>query len=190
VERIAAGVPVHAISARTGQGLAALAPYLGVRRTVGALGSSGVGKSTLINGLLGREAQATGAVRASDDQGRHTTTHRELFMLPGGAMIIDTPGMRELQLWDIDQGLDTAFDDVQAVAATCKFRDCRHGSEPGCAVRAAVDRKELTADRVASYAKLARELEALHTRQDERAVLEHKRSDKIGKAGKSIKDRE
>jgi ribosome biogenesis GTPase len=119
-----------------------------------------VGKSTLLNRLLGQDLQRTGAVRAGDGRGKHTTTGAQLFRLPGGALIIDTPGMRELQLWDAGSGVTDAFDDVEGLAAACRFRDCSHGGEPGCAVRAALATGELPAERWASFSKLRGELDA------------------------------
>lgn len=169
VEALAMGVPVVAVSALERRGLEALAPWLAAGRTVALLGSSGVGKSTLVNALLDEERQATGAVREDDSRGRHTTTHRELVPLPGGALLLDTPGMRELQLWGDESGLDEAFADIAALAQDCRFRDCGHAGEPGCAVQAAVDRGGLDAPRLASWHKLQRELRRLATRQDARA---------------------
>jgi ribosome biogenesis GTPase len=129
------------------------------------LGSSGVGKSTLLNRLAGSDVMRTGAI-ASDGTGRHTTTHRELVQLPGGALVIDTPGLRELQFWDGD--VSTAFDDIEALAAECRFRDCAHASEPGCAVLAAVDDGSLELDRLRSWRKFQRELESIAARTDRR----------------------
>lgn len=172
--RFAPGVDVHAISVVTGQGLDELAGHLRDGRTVALLGSSGVGKSTLVNHFLGREALATAAVRA-DGRGRHTTTHRELFRLPDGGMLVDTPGMRELQLWSAEDGVREAFDDVDTLAAGCRFSDCRHETEPGCAVRRAVEDGELPADRLAGWHKLQRELRALERRHDQRARAEERR---------------
>ena len=166
VRGIAPAVAVHAVSSVTGEGLAGLAPYVAAGRTVALVGSSGAGKSTLVNRLLGREAQATAAVRAHDSRGRHTTTRRELIPLAGGGWVIDTPGLRELQLWADEEALPAAFADVDAVAAACRFRDCRHESEPGCAVRAALADGRLAADRFASFLKLRKELRRLALRQD------------------------
>ena len=154
-ERVALGAEVIALSALDG-GWERLAPYAAPGRTLAFVGSSGVGKSTLINRLLGEETLATGGLR-NDDRGRHTTTHRALLFLPGGAMVIDTPGMRELGLWDAGEGLDTAFSDVEQLTARCRFRDCTHENEPGCAVRAALERGELDPARWRSYQKLTAE---------------------------------
>ena len=138
-------------------GHAAVSALFTPARTVALLGSSGVGKSTLLNRLLGEDLQRTGAVRAGDGRGKHTTTGAQLFRLPGGALVIDTPGMRELQLWEADAGLDSAFEDVEALAAGCRFRDCGHGEEPGCAVRVALASGTLSAERYASFTKLRAE---------------------------------
>ncbi len=166
VAAVAQGVPAHLVSARTGEGMEQLAPYLEPRRTLALLGSSGVGKSTLLNRLLGAEVQRTGDVRESDDRGRHTTTHRELFVAPGGWLVVDTPGMRELQLAEGEEGIQAAFVDIEELAARCGFRDCRHAGEPGCAVAAAVAEGTLAAERLASYHKLQKELALLRGRTD------------------------
>jgi ribosome biogenesis GTPase len=166
IEQLAGGVPVRVIAAKHGEGLEGLAPWLLPGRTVALLGSSGVGKSTLVNRLLGREKQRTHAVRESDQRGRHTTSERELVELPGGALLMDTPGLRELQLWSDGSGLEAAFEDVGALAATCRFSDCGHGNEPGCAVRTAVAEGRLAPERLASYLKLEAELRALEIRED------------------------
>ena len=150
------GAPVCAVSAAQADGLTALLPYLAPGRTVAFIGSSGVGKSTLINRLLGEERLDTQEI-GFEDRGRHTTTRRELFMLPCGAMVIDTPGMRELGLWDADEGLNRAFADIEALAAQCRFASCTHGSEPGCAVRRAIESGELDEERLLSFEKLRRE---------------------------------
>ncbi|MGN0997530.1 MAG: ribosome small subunit-dependent GTPase A [Candidatus Ventricola sp.] len=150
------GAPVCVVSAAQEAGCQALLPYLAPGRTVAFIGSSGVGKSTLINRLLGEERLDTQAV-GFGDRGRHTTTRRELFMLPGGAMVIDTPGMRELGLWDADDGLGRAFADIEALAAQCRFASCTHGSEPGCAVRRAITDGELDEERLLAFGKLRRE---------------------------------
>jgi ribosome biogenesis GTPase / thiamine phosphate phosphatase len=166
IEAVAPGVPVRVIAAKPGEGLEALAPWLVPGHTVALLGSSGVGKSTLVNRLLGREKQKTRAVRAADQRGRHTTSHRELILLPGGALLLDTPGLRELQLWSDGAGFEAAFGDVHELSSTCRFTDCRHGSEPGCAVRAAVAGGRLDPARLDSFLKLQGELRALEIRAD------------------------
>jgi ribosome biogenesis GTPase len=169
VERVAQGVPVLPLSGRTGQGIEALEPFLGTGQTVVLLGSSGVGKSTLVNRLLGCDVQATQPVRDSDSRGRHTTTSRELLRLPGGAMIIDTPGLRELQLWDAAEGISEAFADIGDLAAQCRFRDCRHENEPGCAVMAAIASGALDEARLNNRRKLEREQEFLRRKMDPNA---------------------
>jgi ribosome biogenesis GTPase len=169
VEGIAPAVPIVVASAVTGEGLAVLSTYAGPGLTVVLVGSSGVGKSTLANWLLGRDAQATAEVRAHDGRGRHTTTQRELISVLAGGWIIDTPGLRELQLWADEQALPAAFADLDAVAAECRFRDCRHESEPGCAVLAALAGGRLPAERFASFVKLQKEVRYLALRQDARA---------------------
>ncbi len=174
VEAVAIGVPVHAVSNVTGEGLDELRPYFAGGRTVAALGSSGVGKSTLINRLAGRDLQAVQEVRA-DGKGRHTTTRRELVPLPGGGLVLDTPGMRELQLWDASGGVEGAFEDVGALAARCRFPDCVHESEPGCAVRAALEDGSLDSERLVSYRKLLRELLHLEQKGDKRARAEERK---------------
>jgi ribosome biogenesis GTPase len=148
--------------------------------TVGFVGSSGVGKSTLLNRLLGRAVQATAGVRTHDSRGRHTTTHRELFVLPQGGLVIDTPGMREFALSEADEGLGAVFADLDALAVYCRFADCTHRVEPGCAIRGAVERGEISADRVASYEKLLKELRYEESRGDQSAAAERKRQGRIG----------
>jgi len=174
IESLAAGVPVHLIAACDGTGFAALESYLRPGHTIALVGSSGAGKSTLINRLLGEERLVTGDVRATDSRGRHTTSHRELLRLPGGTLMIDNPGLRELQLWSDEVGLEAAFEDVDALAVNCRFRDCRHGNEPGCAVQAALTTGVLPMERYESYLKLRRELAFLARQQDQRAQLQEK----------------
>ena len=174
-EGVAPGTSIHAISALTGDGVADLAlRHLRPARTAVVLGSSGVGKSTLVNVLLGREHLRTRAVREDDSRGRHTTTHRELVRLPGGALLIDTPGIRSLGVAGAAEGLDPAFSDIMDIAAGCRFTDCRHEREPGCAITAALADGRLTHDRLMSHRKL--EKEAAHVaRSGDRLLREAER---------------
>lgn len=154
VERVAAGVAIHVVSAHTGYGLPLLNAYLQPGTTAVFLGSSGVGKSSLVNALAGEEIMSVSAIREDDSKGRHTTTHRQLIRLKSGAMIIDTPGMRELGMWDVSEGLADAFADVESYLGKCRFSDCQHKSEPGCAIKAAIASGELDPARWESYQKL------------------------------------
>ena len=163
---VAGLAPIVACSAATGQGLDALDRFLAPGRTIALLGSSGVGKSTLVNRFLGEQRFRTNDVRESDSRGRHTTTHRELVPLPGGGALIDTPGMRELGLLDDAGGVEASFADIAAFAERCRFRDCAHESEPGCAVLAAAESGELPAERLASYRKLLAEIAAAERKRD------------------------
>ena len=157
VERVAAGVNTHVVSAHTGYGLERLNAYLQPGKTVVFLGSSGVGKSSLVNALAGEEIMTVNGIREDDSKGRHTTTHRQLIRLKSGVMIIDTPGMRELGMWDVSEGLGDAFADVEKFLGKCRFSDCRHVSEPGCAITAAIATGELDVSRWESYQKLKEE---------------------------------
>jgi ribosome biogenesis GTPase len=173
VETVAFGVPVHVVSALTGEGCDALRARVRPGTTAVLLGSSGVGKSTLVNRFAGHELMAVKETRAGDE-GRHTTSHRELILLPGGGLVIDTPGLRELQLWD-GGGLDETFADVEELAADCRFNDCSHAREPGCAVLAAVESGELPRERFHSWCKLQKELRAIAVRHDARLRREEAR---------------
>jgi ribosome biogenesis GTPase len=175
VEAIASGAPVLAISSKTGAGLEALFEHLRPGRTAVLLGSSGAGKSTLLNALAGEARMDTGEIREADERGRHTTTHRELVRLPSGALILDTPGMRELGLWESDAGVAAVFADIEALAADCRFTDCRHAAEPGCAVQAAIAAGRLDEDRWKSFQKLRAELAFERRKEDPRAALETKK---------------
>jgi ribosome biogenesis GTPase len=174
IARVAPGAGVHVVCALTDQGLDELTPYFGTGSTVVLVGSSGVGKSTLINRLLQSEVQITRSVREGDDRGRHATTYRRLFPLPGGGVLIDTPGIRELQLWE-GEGLNDTFSEIQQLALRCKFTDCRHQSEPGCAILKAIEENELDTERLENYYKLQRELAHLEIRRDPAAQSERKK---------------
>lgn len=186
VSRLAPDAYCHAVSAKTGEGLLRLYSYLSPGKTTVLLGSSGVGKSSLVNALFEREVMDTGAIREDDDKGRHTTTYRKLLMLPNGAMIIDTPGMRELGMWVLENELDSVFPDVEAFIGKCRFRNCRHDTEPGCAIREALESGALSLERLNSYLALQSESHATETKA---AMLEkkHKRSKEISKYSKVMK---
>jgi ribosome biogenesis GTPase / thiamine phosphate phosphatase len=187
-EKVAYAIPIHAVSATVKTGLEKLEEYLGKGSTVAFLGSSGVGKSALINALLGEDRLATAEVRQSDKEGRHTTTRRELILLPGGAAVIDTPGMREIHVWGDEASLDNAFEDISALAANCRFSNCRHDQEPGCAVREALLSGELDAKHFKSYQQLQRELQHLAARQEGKAALVEKmRWKQLSKLQKQLK---
>lgn len=186
----ARSAPVHAVSALSGIGLEALTPYLGEGKTVALLGSSGVGKSTLLNRLIGEEVQRVLEVREFDSKGRHATTHRQMFPLPSGALLIDTPGIRELQLWDAEDGVGEAFDDIEDLARSCRFSDCGHKHEPGCAVLEAIADGRLEQDRLDHYRKLRRELAYQERKVNYRASLANReRQKRISKLSKDLKKR-
>jgi len=174
IERIALGTEVCVISARTGQGMDGLEQFLKQGQTVVLLGSSGVGKSTIANRLLGEMQQEVQPVREGDSRGRHTTTAREIFVLPGGALLMDTPGLRELQLWDAAEGVSQTFADIDALAEECRFGDCKHENEPGCAVQAALSAGTLEEARLENRRKLLREQEFLRRKMDPEARHEEK----------------
>ncbi|MCY8625590.1 ribosome small subunit-dependent GTPase A [Bacillus haynesii] len=189
-ESVAFGVPIHVISAHEGSGMDELKAYVKQGETVALLGSSGVGKSTIINFFLKEDRQAVQSVREDDDKGRHTTTHREMFMLPEGGLLIDTPGMRALELWESEEGFRQSFSDIDQLAETCRFSDCRHQTEPGCSVQEALADGRLDAGRFRSYLKLKKELEYLERKTDKRAMQqEKKRWKQISKSMKKNKNK-
>ncbi|MFD1359777.1 ribosome small subunit-dependent GTPase A [Fictibacillus halophilus] len=171
VETIAFGVPTFAVSAENGTGLDALSSFIKEGETVALLGSSGVGKSTLANKLFGQEVLKTNDIREEDGKGKHTTTHRELLVLEKGGILIDTPGMRELQLWEGDNSLSQSFQDIEAFAEQCRFRDCTHNNEPGCGVQSAIETGELDEERYNSFLKLQRELAYFARKEDQKLAL-------------------
>lgn len=166
LESIAFGVPIIAVSSKTGEGIEELKELFHPNKTAALLGSSGVGKSSVVNALLGAEWMAVSEIREDDAKGRHTTTHRELVLLPSGGAILDTPGMREFQLWESEDGLSESFQDIEGYAENCRFRDCQHQNEPGCEVQEAIRTGALASDRYASYVKLQRELAHLERKSD------------------------
>lgn len=174
VAAIAPGVPIIVLSAVLHQGLDELTKYIQPGQTVAMLGSSGVGKSTIANLLMGEERQKVQAVRQGDDRGKHTTTHRELFVLPGGGVIIDTPGMREIQLWATESSVEQTFTDIEMLAKKCRFRNCQHSHEPDCAVQKAIEQGILDEQRFFSYQKLHKELDYLNQKQKQLKQLNSK----------------
>jgi len=187
VESIALGTNVHLLSAREGTGLEVLQEYLRHGETAAFVGSSGVGKSTIINSLTGLESLRVQPVRGDDDRGQHTTTSRQMIFLPGGGIVIDTPGMRELQLWDGDEGMAQAFADIASLAQNCKFRDCRHRGEPGCAVEEAIENGLLERERLENQRKLQAELRFQERKMDPRVAREDK--EKWKKIHKAMRDK-
>ncbi|MBS4539530.1 ribosome small subunit-dependent GTPase A [Clostridium sp. D2Q-11] len=178
VENIAPGVDIHAISAMTGKGVENLSKYVKEGNTICLLGSSGVGKSTLVNRLIGEDTMDTGDIRLDDGRGKHTTTHRQMMNIPEGGLIIDTPGIREIALWDGDNGIEEAFKDLEILSNKCKFTDCKHESEPGCAITQAINNGSLAKERLDSYKKLQRELRYIERKQNRKLQLEEKKKNK------------
>ena len=186
VESVAIGIDVVSVSTIGQPGIEPLRPYLQPGKTAAFLGSSGVGKSSLVNAILEGQHLATTPVRLDDSRGRHTTTFRELFVAPGGAILIDTPGMRELQLWTDAEGVRNTFPEIEELSESCKFSDCAHETEPGCAVRSALDSGDLSESRYNSYLKLMKEVAYLDRRKSESSYQDRKHDKALGKLYKSI----
>jgi ribosome biogenesis GTPase len=188
--KVAPFVPVIAVSSVTGEGIDELWDYIKPYKTAVFLGSSGIGKSSLVNALSGEDIMKVNGIREDDSKGRHTTTHRQLIRLKNDAMVIDTPGMRELEMWDVSDGLDIAFEDIENLAKACKFADCNHGKEPGCAVKAALENGELSRDRWNSYLKLKKETEFVERKENINLKLKEKAKFKsLSKFQKEVKRR-
>ena len=189
-QSIAPGVDIHCVSCVEGTGFDGLEPYLGPGQTIALIGRSGVGKSSIINYLSGEEVARTNDLREQDLRGRHTTTHRELIQLPGGSVLVDTPGLRELQLWGEESALEVSFSDIETLAEGCRFSDCNHGQEPGCAVQQALADGSLEQGRFESYLDLQNELRRLKIKQDIHLRLREKRQKKaFGRQRKKFKSR-
>jgi len=186
VEEVASGVDIVGVSAVTGEGFSELRKYLKPGETVALLGSSGVGKSTIVNSLLGEDRLRTAEVRGDDSRGRHTTTSRELFLIPDGGILIDTPRMRELQLWADEESLQGSFSEIGELASNCRFSDCRHESEPGCAIREALERGELSIDRHQSFLKLQKEIAYLDRRKSDSNYEERRHDRALGRMYKDV----
>lgn len=187
IETVAQATPIHAICSLTGAGLEELQQYFYEGQTVALIGSSGVGKSTLINRLLGHEQQKVKAVRTHDERGQHATRHRELILLPTGGLVLDTPGMRELQLWGAEEGIETTFEDIEELAAQCQFSDCQHQTEPRCQVRQALADGTLAPERFENYRKMQQELAYLVRRQD--ALVQHTERNRWKKLSRMAEER-
>lgn len=190
IEEIAIGIDILYVSSLTGEGVKEIDKYLSVGKTIGLIGSSGVGKSTLINYLLDEEKMHVNTIRENDQKGKHTTTHRELIVIKNKGIVIDTPGMREIQLLDDTEGIDSSFKDILDIANRCKFNDCKHVKEPGCAVRAAINSGSLSLKRLESYNKLIKEVQYMERKNNIKSQLEHKKNIiNLSKDIKNVKNR-
>jgi len=188
IEKTTIGVPIFIVSARTGEGIDQLKAFIKPFDTIALLGSSGVGKSSLINAISGEEIMKVNSIREDDSKGRHTTTHRQLIKLNNGTMIIDTPGMRELGMWEAEEGLDTTFKDIEELMLRCRFTDCSHESEPGCAVKEALENGELSMERWDNYMKLKKEAKYAEQKENiDMRLKEKARGKNLSKLQKKIK---